>query len=321
VSIAPFLSELRRLDIRVWVDGEQLRCNARTGALTDELREQLRQRKSEIVSFLRMADVVSAQPRGLVPLQASGSRAPIFGVPGHTGDVFQYQAFVEALGDERPFFALQPPGLDGCSQPLVSVEELASYFAEQIRAVEPRGPWIIAGLCMGGTVAFELAQRLLAGGSSDGFLALFGAPYPTFFRPLSLFRHHLQDRAVLWRHRVGLLATQSGRERLEYITWRLRPRKQAADPVMLARGRLEATTLRAVRAYKPRLFGGRVHHFLPCEAWPRRARSQAERWRSVVGHLETYAGPEGCTGDDMLLARHAPTFARLFRLSCTREGL
>ena len=53
MTIAPLLAELRSRDIQVWADGERLQCNAPAGALTPELRDQLLQRRSEILEFLR----------------------------------------------------------------------------------------------------------------------------------------------------------------------------------------------------------------------------------------------------------------------------
>jgi hypothetical protein len=37
--------------------------------------------------------------------------------------------------------------------------------------------------------------------------------------------------------------------------------------------------------------------------------------------MQTHCGPDGCTEDDMLLAQHAPIFARHFQRVGTREGL
>jgi thioesterase domain-containing protein len=320
VSVAAFLSELRRHDIRVWVEGETLRCNAPAGALTEELREQLRQRKRDIVSFLHMAQASSARSDAIFPLQRNGSRPPVFGVPG-AGDIFCFRPLAQALGADQPFFGLQAPGLDGRGEPLERVEDLAAYFAEQIRAFHPQGPWIIAGKCIGGTVALELARQLAARGGACAFVALFGAAYPTFFRPLSLLRHRIEDRVGLWRRRIDILASQSAKERLQYVLWRLRRARQAPDPAAALHAKVLAATVRAVRAYEPRPFPGRVHHYLPCESWARRPHVRAERWRALAGMLETYCGPEGCTEDDMLLEEHAPLFAQHFRLSCAQAGL
>ena len=51
-SIDEFLAKLSHLDIKLWVDGERLRCNAPKGALTSKLKTQLSERKAEILEFL-----------------------------------------------------------------------------------------------------------------------------------------------------------------------------------------------------------------------------------------------------------------------------
>jgi alpha-ketoglutarate-dependent taurine dioxygenase len=51
-SLASFLAELARKDIKVWSEGGQLRCNAPGRRLTPELREELQRRKAELLSFL-----------------------------------------------------------------------------------------------------------------------------------------------------------------------------------------------------------------------------------------------------------------------------
>ncbi|NEO98536.1 MAG: NAD-dependent epimerase/dehydratase family protein [Symploca sp. SIO2E9] len=51
-TIDEFLAKLSRLDIKLWVDGERLRCNAPKGALTPTLKTQLSERKAEILEFL-----------------------------------------------------------------------------------------------------------------------------------------------------------------------------------------------------------------------------------------------------------------------------
>jgi thioesterase domain-containing protein len=320
VSVAAFLSQLHRLDVHVWVEGDRLRCSARSGALTAELREQLRERRDDIVSFLRLADSVAAQQRCIVPLQPNGGKPPIFGVPG-AGDVFCFRALAQSLGPEQPFFGLQPPGADGRSAPLTRVEELAAYFAEQIQALRPRGPWIIAGKCIGGTVAYELARQLATGGSPVAFLAFFGVPYPTFFNGLNLLRHRIENRAGRVRDRVRLLGAQSAKERLEYFRWRIRLGNAAADPATALHDKVVAAMVTAVRAYEPRPFPVRIHHFVPCEAWAKRPLIQAERWRAFGALVESYPGPHGCTEEEMLLDPYARLFAQHFRATCSRAGL
>jgi len=59
VKVAALLAELRRRDIQVWADGDRLKCDAPAGALTPELRARLRQRKSEVLEFLRAPAALS----------------------------------------------------------------------------------------------------------------------------------------------------------------------------------------------------------------------------------------------------------------------
>ncbi|GAB1537448.1 hypothetical protein NUACC21_00900 [Scytonema sp. NUACC21] len=59
-TIEEFLSYLCSLDIKLWVDGERLRCSAPEGTLTPSLRLQLQERKAEILAFLQKANQTSS---------------------------------------------------------------------------------------------------------------------------------------------------------------------------------------------------------------------------------------------------------------------
>lgn len=319
MNTASLLSQLRSRDVRFRLDGDELRCDAPAGVLTPEITDELRRRRDDIVRFLKLAQELADPRSALVALQPGGDRTPVFAVPGHSGDVFCYRALAQALGSEQPFFGLEPPGLDGASEPMTRVEDLAAYFADQIRAFRPGGPWIVAGYCAGGTVAFELARQLFSARERSGVLALFGAPYPAAFRPLERRWQRLRYRVRGISRRARLLSRQSGAERLEYVAWRWRLMKQApVDAIALARGRLERATIDAVAAYEPAGFAGRVYQFVPSEAWAKERRAQ--RWRGIAPRLQTYAGPDGCTADEMLFPRYAPVFARRFAESCGRHA-
>ena len=64
MTSSEFLSYLRSLDFKLWLEGDNLRYSAPTGVLTPNLREQLAENKNEIVIFLRkaMAAVDSISP-------------------------------------------------------------------------------------------------------------------------------------------------------------------------------------------------------------------------------------------------------------------
>ena len=327
MRVPALLAALRSRDIHVWADGDRLRCNAPADVLTPELRDQLQQSKNDILDFLRSAGELAQQQRAIVPLQPRGNRVPVFAVPGHNGDVFCYRDLARHLGDDQPFYGLEPPGLDGHREPLARIEDLAAYFAAQIRAFRPGGPYIVAGFCTGGTIAFELGRQLLQAGATISILALFGAAYPTSYRLLPQLRQRLDHQAGRVVKHTGALASLSYAERRLYVAEKLRRRKEelraaelhaARDPVRILRARVEDMTVRAARRYTPGHFAGRVSLFMPSREWLRSG-DEPLRWRLVARDCEEYFGPDGCNGDVMLREPLAPAFAEFFRQCCEKS--
>lgn len=123
----------------------------------------------------------------LVTIQPSGTRPPFFCMHGAGGNVLIYRDLARLLGTDQPFYGLQAQGLDGRCPPLTRIEEMAALYVKHIRKVCPRGPYFLGGYCMGGTIAFEVAQQLRSAGEQVALLALFDTmdwskiPRPTFW--------------------------------------------------------------------------------------------------------------------------------------------
>jgi phthiocerol/phenolphthiocerol synthesis type-I polyketide synthase E len=109
----------------------------------------------------------------VVPIQPIGSRPPLFCVHGAGGNVLIYRDLSRHLGSDQPFFGLQARGLDGSRPPLTRVEEMAALYVREMRRVQPSGPYFLGGYCLGGTIAFEMAQQLQSRGEEVALLALF----------------------------------------------------------------------------------------------------------------------------------------------------
>lgn len=319
MSVAAFLADLRRRDIRVWADGDRLHCDAPSGVLTAELREQLRSRKSDLLEFLRAAQTLARQERAIVPLQGHGERTAIFAVPGHNGDVFCYRWLAKYLGEDRPFFGLEPPGLDGFGAPLERIEELAAYFAAQMQAFRPGQPVILGGYCAGGTVALELARQLQQRGAQVRYIALFGAPYPAWYRWPSQWRWRFKAQLERVAMHARALAARSLAGCRDYLRGKLRSRRArlaaaaapVSDPVLIRRGMVERATLKALRAYAPVHFDGPIGIFLPFQDAV--LDDGARRWRGLAARAAEYFGPPGSNGFNLLREPHVFTMAELLR--------
>jgi thioesterase domain-containing protein len=319
VNLQPFLAELHRRDVRLTADGDRLRCKAPAGVLTAGLRDQLKARKSEILAMLRSAQDLAAQPPAVVPLQPRGSRSPVFAVPGHYGDVFGYRALARRLGEDQPFFGLQPPGLDGASAPMARVEDLAAYFAAQILALRPAGPLIIAGHCAGGAIALELAQQLRQRGAAIGLLALFACPFPTYYRVAPQLKQAAAQQVERIGRHVRTLASLSFAQARQYLAakrsrWqgeRAAGHAALADPVLARRALVSRATVAAIRRYTPAGYAGRVSLILPNRDWLRSG-TDPLRWRSVAPQADHCFGPDDCNPDLLLMEPDAGPIAELF---------
>jgi len=108
----------------------------------------------------------------VVAIQTAGSRRPIFAVGGRWGYVLRLILVGRALGDDQPFYGLQPPGMDWDSVGASTIPQFASHYIERIRAIQPNGPYRLFGASFGGLVVYEMALQLQSAGEEVELLAL-----------------------------------------------------------------------------------------------------------------------------------------------------
>ncbi len=108
----------------------------------------------------------------LVAIKPRGKNPPFFCVHPIFGVIFPYCELAFGLGENQPFYGLQPKGIDGESSPLTRIEDMAADYIAALRTVQPKGPYFLGGWSFGGLVAFEMAQQLLAAGDEVALLAV-----------------------------------------------------------------------------------------------------------------------------------------------------
>ena len=320
MQTANLLSILRERDVRLWIEEDRLRCSAPQGALTPDLKAALASRRDEIIAVLKNSQGMQSRPNSIVPLKPDGRRPPLFAIPGHNGDVFCYVALARHLDADQPLLGLQPPGLDG-SEPLRSIETLARFHVEHIRQYRPEGPYLIAGYCAGGTIAFEVARQLTEQGQGVELLALLGAPFPTFYR-----RVPQAVRLARWfvgrvRHHGQVLISGTLPDAVRYLRERARHHQAGStaspsdlDGALLAsQQRVEKATLVALRHYRPRRFVGEVDIVLPADAW-RTEGTRTELWGRWSLGMREHIGVDNCPHDMMLKEPHVAAIANALAL-------
>lgn len=119
----------------------------------------------------------------LVAVQPGTGRAPLFVVHGAGGNILNIRDLARALGPAQAVFGLQAAGIDGVGQPGATIEEMAQAYLEDVKAVQPQGPYMLAGYSGGGVIAFEMARRLSHSGEAIGVLAFIDTFHPQMPTP------------------------------------------------------------------------------------------------------------------------------------------
>jgi thioesterase domain-containing protein len=126
---------------------------------------------AELAAALRDPTAPPSSP-SLVRLQAGdATRAPLFLVHPVGGSALPYRALAAALDAGQPCWGLQARGLSGLT-PHTSIETMARDYVEELRIVQPHGPYHLGGWSAGGVIAFAMAQLLRAQGEAVALVAL-----------------------------------------------------------------------------------------------------------------------------------------------------
>jgi amino acid adenylation domain-containing protein len=132
---------------------------------------------AQLADILEKRQAHSTSP--LLPLRTSGGNRPFFCVPGLAGSGFVFVELVHHLAPDRPFYALQSPGFAG-GPVETSVEAIARQYVEAVRSIQPRGPYLLGGYSMGGSVAYEMASHLRADGDDVALLVMLDSACPPY---------------------------------------------------------------------------------------------------------------------------------------------
>lgn len=111
----------------------------------------------------------------LVPIQPKGDRTPMFCIHSIGGGVLCYGELARSLDSEQPVYGLQ--FTNDSEKDELTIAHMASQYIDAIKSVQPEGPYALCGWSLGGVIAFEMAQKLRAGGDEITLLAMLDS-YP-----------------------------------------------------------------------------------------------------------------------------------------------
>jgi aspartate racemase len=231
----------------------------------------------EIRTASKQGENIPLQPTtpgkgNFVALSNQGSQPPLICIHGGDGGILFYRELASLMTGDFPIHAIESLDLgnSGKIEP-ASVEETATAYVHDLLARYPNGPFRLAGYSFGGVVAHEMACQLESMGYPVEFLGLFDthnlAASHRAYSPPERFRIFWnQTRDLPFSGRIGQLFDRI----IEGIHTNRRVRadlKEAATHGPAAahsdirRVQVREENWRAMQAYRPRPFGGRITLF------------------------------------------------------------
>ncbi|KFI03115.1 non-ribosomal peptide synthetase DhbF [Bacillus spizizenii] len=119
----------------------------------------------------------------LLPLRTSGDKLPLFCVHPAGGLSWCYAGLMTNIGTDYPIYGLQARGIGQREELPKTLDDMAADYIEQIRTVQPKGPYHLLGWSLGGNVVQAMATQLQNQGEEVSLLVMLDA-YPNHFLPI-----------------------------------------------------------------------------------------------------------------------------------------
>ncbi|GAA4072014.1 amino acid adenylation domain-containing protein [Streptomyces shaanxiensis] len=193
----------------------------------------------------------------LLPLRPEGSRKPLFCLHPSMGLSWSYAALLPYLPADLPVYGVQARGLAGPEELPHSIEEMAADYADEIRTLQPEGPYHLLGWSFGGMIAQAIACRLEELGEEVALLALLDA-YPS-----SAGKSISRDRGVSREEQASTLMEQE----IE-VSAGVDARGNLGDRVLSRMQEVLGNMARFAPGHTPRRFGGDVLLFIAAHDRP-----------------------------------------------------
>jgi thioesterase domain-containing protein len=220
----------------------------------------------------------------LVLIQPGKGGRPIFLIHAEGGEVLFYREFASLLGDDVPVYGLQALGIDGRCEPHATIEEMAAHYINEIRAVQPQGPYRFGGHCYGGVIMFEISQQLHAQGEKVDLMVMIDGSAPPL--ELSTSEKIVDACKALLKNPLGFALYIALTDIPTRFRWMNLAREREVaermldpnDTVAIALHKVGNAIRAAYRRYEPKPYPGRITYLMNSE----RARLRTEKWHRLA---------------------------------------
>lgn len=115
-----------------------------------------------------------------VTITAGDDRPPLFFVSGYGSEIVMFRDLARELGPGQPLVILDTAAFPAGKLAGQGLPDVARWMLEDMRRLQPHGPYHLAGFSLGGEFAYEMARQLRADGEAVELVALLDCPAPGY---------------------------------------------------------------------------------------------------------------------------------------------
>ncbi|MCM8731667.1 type I polyketide synthase [Hephaestia sp. GCM10023244] len=136
---------------------------------------------------------------GVTRLRAGNDPVSLFLVHDGLGETLLYRTLAFKLDGARSVYGLEPERNDDGQYRHSAISDMAAGHITRLRTLQPHGPYLLAGLCAGGVIAFEMARQLEDAGEAALFVGIIdAADVDAAERPFRVARARLHRARALF---------------------------------------------------------------------------------------------------------------------------
>lgn len=221
----------------------------------------------------------SRGPSAIVPIQPAGDRRPFFCVHGHNGRA-EFAQLARWMDKDQPIYGIQNRTVWLSGGGYGHADDMVRHYIDEVKRVQPEGPYLLGGYCFGGVVALAMARELQQRGDDVGFVGIVEPDPPSgrAARKLAFLGYCLGQMISRGsrRHATMVLETALRLCRTGLTSIRSRPREESAgvvDP--------RVCNTRLTIEHKEAVYKGPVNVY--CSGHRAFASPEAFGWRALAG--------------------------------------
>ena len=148
----------------------------------------------DLAEFITNTSVKQNEYKHTFKINKSTSEEKIFLIHGGDADIFYYRHLAKILESKYTVYGIQPRGINGKEAFPLSFYEMIYDYVKEIKEIQPEGPYILGGYCIGAYLAYDITRVFeLQGEDVKALLELDQEP----FVYKKIYKHAITSETVL----------------------------------------------------------------------------------------------------------------------------